>query len=467
MSTIVSTGQITIIDQNDSKPITAIVTADGSIQQAYSKDNGVELWTPNWASSNITLTANVFVGGIDVTADTSVVTGKKWSTTFDGTSIGSNRTFVRSTNFASTDVSQTYYFTCTYTDPTTKVASRVDCSITLSLVKTGTNAVYVETYGTDVIRDSNTSTKNVGVIKASLVRSSGYDSDNLQYKWYTVSTAGVTTQIYNASADVANFGVMSTAAAAAPSASASNLGASTFTNAGITSNTAWSTGGNPGYNTLVISQEAVTGQQLFKVEVQDTTETGTVYVGYFIVYDVSDPYSITMTSSNGDRFKDGLGQSTLTANVYSGSVKITDYTGWSFDWYIRDQNGARTAFVASSSPPTPDITKSITTNSTSTVTIGSAATLAAGDMVKLVSASGGLVKVAQVSTSTGTTVTLVSATGDNALCNPVSSLTAAEFAGGTLYKAVSKKTVSAANTLTVTQYDIDVKATFAVDANRP
>ena len=137
---IISTGQFTIVDQNDAKPIMAFVSANGSLQQAYSKDNAAELFTPNWVSTPLTLTAAVYVGGVNV-VDGTTVTNRKWSTTFDGTSISSTKTFVRNTNFAATDVSQTYFFTCTYTDPVTNIPSRVDTQITLSIVKTGTNAV--------------------------------------------------------------------------------------------------------------------------------------------------------------------------------------------------------------------------------------------------------------------------------------------------------------------------------------
>ena len=463
---ILTTGQFTIVDQNDAKPITAVISANGPIQQVYSKDNGIDTFIPNWTSSNLTLTANVYVGGVDVTDGTSV-TGKIWSTTFNGTSIATTRSYVRNTNFLSTDSSQTYYFTCTYTDPVTGIASRVDCNITLSIVKTGTNAVFVQVSGIDIIKQSNTTTKNVAVIKANLVRSSGYDTDNLQYKWYSVDSAGVATQIYNALGTIANYGIKSTAVASAPVATSSDLGAATWTTAGVTSATAWTTAGSPGYNTLVIGEAAVNNFQLFKVEVQDTTESGTIYTTYFTITDTTDPYIVQVQSSNGDRLLNGAGSSVLTARVFNGEQEISPYTNWVFDWYCRDKNGNRTGFVAAATPPTPDITRTITANTTSTLTINTAATFIAGDLVKIISADGALINVAQVSASTGTTVTLTTATGDNANCNPVTTLTASAYVNGTLYKAVSKKSFTTTNTVTVTQYDIDGKNTFTVDVTKP
>lgn len=464
---VISTGQFTIIDQNDAKPIMAFISANGSVQQVYSKDNTVEVFTPNWATNNLTLTAAVYVAGINV-VDGASVTDRKWSTTFDGTSIGSTKTFVRNTNFAATDVSQTYFFTCTYTDPTTNIPSRVDAQITLSIVKTGTNAVFVLTSGIDVITQSDTATKNVAAVKAELVRSSGADTTGLQYKWYSISSSGVATQLWSGVANVANYGLKTTAAGASPVATASDLGAAKFTTAGVTTSTAYTTVGSPGYNTLVVSENAVTNFQLFRVDVYDSADNASaVYTGYFTVTDVSDPYTITVLSSNGDRLLNGLGSTTLTAKVYSGAQEISSYTGWVFDWYLRNKVGSRVGFVASASAPTPDIQRTVSANTTTAVTLTAAATLAAGDLVKLVSADGSIVKFAQVVASTSTTVTLQAATADNINVGAVSALVASEFVGGKLYKAVSKRQTTTTNTLTVTEHDIDSKATIQVDATRP
>jgi hypothetical protein len=466
---VITTGQFTIVDQNDAKPIMAFISANGSVQQTYNKDNAIESFTPNWVNTPLTLTAAVYVGGINV-IDGSSITNRKWSTTFDGTSIGSTKSFVRNTNFASTDTSQTYFFTCTYTDPTTNIPSRVDSQITLSILKTGTNAVYVLTSGIDVIAQSDTATKNVAVIKAELIRSSGADTSGLQYKWYSISSSGVATQLWSGVAGVANYGLKTTATGAAPTATAANLGAATFTTAGVTSSTAYTSvvAGQVGYNTLVVSENAVTNFQLFRVDVYDSADNASlVYTAYFTISDVSDPYTITITSSNGDRLLNGLGNTTLTAKVYSGSQEISSYTGWVFDWYFRNSVGTRVGFVSSSSPPTPDITRTISSNTTGSVTLSTAVTLAAGDLVKLVSADGSIVKFAQVTATTSTLVTLQAATGDNINVGAVSTITASEFVGGTLYKAISKKTATTTNTLTVTQFDVDAKATIQVDATRP
>lgn len=476
---IVSTGQLTIVDQNDAKPITALISASRALQQAYSKDNGVELYTPNWSTSTVVLTANVFVGGVNVANDPAC-TGHTWSTSFNGASVGSTVSFTRNTNIPVADGAVTYYYRCIYTDPVTSVQTRIDAQVTLSVVQTGTNAVFVQITGTDVIKKAEGTTKNVAVMMAELVRSSGYDADNLQYRWYSISTAGVATKLHSAVAGVANYGVKSTPLASAPTATAADLGAAKFTAAGITtagvttSEADWCTAGSPGFNTLVIGEGAVNNTQLFQVEIRDTAEGAVasrpIYTTYFTISDVSDPYTCEVIAEAGDRLLNGTGSTGTTIKVYRGATEISSYSGWSFDWYLKNKLGSRVGFVAAASPPTPDLVRNITANTTGGITIDAIATLAANDLVKLVSSGGSVVKFAQVAASTGTAVTLVAPTGDNILVGAVGAtgLVASEFVGGLLYKAVSKKTTSGTKVgITLTEHDIDGKNTVQVDVTQP
>ena len=465
---IVTTGQFTLVDQNDAKPIMAMIQASGVTQQTVTTVAGVQTFLPNWASTPLTLTAKIFIGGLDV-SNAPEITGRQWSTTFGGTDLGTAATQVRNTNFTTPDTSAAaiIYFRCTYTDPITLVPSRIDCQINLTCVKTGTDAVFVETAGVDVIKQSDTATKNVAVMEADLNRAGTKDGDNLQYRWFTVSSAGVETQLWGAQT---KFGVKSTPIATSPSATITDVGNGSFTAAGVSAAGNWSTAGSPGSNTLVIAEAAVTNTQLFKVEVRDSSEPAKVYSAYFTVYDVTDPYMVQVVSSAGDRLLNGVGNTALTPAVYKNGAPLASLTGWTFDWYQYDRNGARVGFVASTTPPTPDINVGITANTTGGVTVASAITLAAGDLVKLTSASGSIVKFAQVAAlAAGTAVVLQTATGDNVNCSPVSAtgLVASEFVGGSLMKAVSKKSTTAGAALTLTQHDVDGKCVVKVDANRP
>lgn len=465
---IVSTGQFTLVDQNDAKPIMGFISAAGSTQQVYTFSNGATSFLPNWVSTPLVLTAKIFVGGVDVSND-GAISARQWSSTFNGSDLGSAATYSRNTNFTTPDTtaSQVIYFRAVYTDPVTGIASRIDMSIVLCVVKTGTDAIFVETTGVDVVMQSDSATKNVAFIKASLNRAGTIDADNLQYRWYSVSSAGVETHLFGAQAD---YGLKSTAITAAPTATAANVGNGSFTTAGATAAASWTTAGSPGSNTLVVSENAITTYQLFKVEIRDSNDSTKIYTSYFTLYDVTDPYLVQVVSSAGDRLLNGVGSTALTPQVFKNGGLLGSLTGWTFDWYFYDKNGARGGFVASTSPPTPDIERNITANTTGGLTVDVATTLAAGDFVKLVSAAGSVVKFAQVAAlAAGTAVVLQAPTGDNVNCGAVSAtgLVTSEFVGGKLYKAIATKTTAAGAALTLTGADVDGKSTVKVDANRP
>ena len=63
MATIVTTGQITIVDNNDARPITAYIASSQGTQQIYSKDEDTVGFIPSWSSgSPNVLTAYIYVG---------------------------------------------------------------------------------------------------------------------------------------------------------------------------------------------------------------------------------------------------------------------------------------------------------------------------------------------------------------------------------------------------------------------
>lgn len=480
MPSIVSTGQITIVDQNDAKPILAVLSANSSIQQVYSKDNGVETHIPNWTSTPIILTAAVYVGGVNMVNDASC-SSKVWSTTFNGTSIASTTSFTRNTNLTPAAPSQDYYFRCTYQDPETGIQSRVDAHISLSQVQTGSNAVYVQLQGGEAIKKTTGSAATNGsrtAVKAVLVRSSGIDADNLQYRWYSIDSAGVRTKLHSAVVGVGNYAVKSTAIVNAPDTTAT-LGSSTFTTAAMTSagvttaDADWCTAGAPGFNTLVIAEGAVTGSRMFQVEIRDTAEgavaTRPVYTAYFIVVDVSDPMTLEVFADGGDRLLNGVGGTQMSVKVYSGQNEIASYTGWGFDWYLWNKDNQRVGWVQSSGL-TPTSTRAITTNTATVINVGTSETYTAGELLKLVNSTGTIVAFAQVAaTVTGSSVTIGAATGNNANCNAVATLTAGQFDGGTVYKAIAKKSSTTGSKIgpMVTQFDIDGKNTVRVDALKP
>jgi len=457
MSTLVSTGQITIVDNNDARPITAFVTASQGTQQVYSKDESTISFVPNWTSTNNILTARVYAGDLTSARDiTNLLTNRKWSNDLV-TSIGSGTTLTVNTNLTEAAPSKIYYFEGDYTDPITGLVSHVIAQITLGLVKTGTNAVYVLPRGNTAIEQATGATKSVAVVAADLIRASGIDTSGITYRFYENFGA---TQIINTM--TTKYGLKTSAAGSAPTGSASDVGVN------LPASGAWSS-----YNTLVIHESAVTDMGVYRVEVKDADDS--IYQAYFTIYDVTDPYEVRVISSSGDKLQNGQGSTNLTPEVFYGATKVSSLTGWTFDWNIRNREGKPSAFVDATKTALAggrDITAQPGTGTSTVFTYsGTALTFAAGQLIKCVLPSG-IERIYEVASGTGNTVTIRTPTTHSSwllLADHPAPSVASEFVGGRLFACVAGQSVqtAAGASLLVTGDDIDVKGTIFCLANRP
>ncbi len=477
MATLVSTGQITIIDNNDAKPITAYITASGSTQQVYSKDESTVVYTPNWVSTPLVLTAKCYVGSVSDIA--SQLVNKKWSTDLS-TSLGSAVTLTLNTNFLTpASPNRVYYFEGDYVDPATGLSTHVISSITLTQVQTGTNAVYVLTRGKNAIEEATGSTKNAVAICADLIRVSGIDTTGVTYAWFEANSNTQITQ--GLSGYAGKYGMKSTAAGANPTASNAELGIGVPLNAGAVNTN----------NTLVIGEAAVQDMAVFRVEVTDADAV--TRLAYFTIYDISDPYETQIISSTGDKLPNGTGSTVLTPTVFNGSTKVASLTNWYFYWYFYNKDGNRSAFIDTTKTALVAVNgitggrniTAHTTGATATITFdGAAITWAAGDLIKVVSAAG-VDKIYEISTvGAANTVTLrtpVTNTWLNYTTYPAP--VAAEFVGGGLFACTAQGRRGTAMTgstgmpadvvlnadasITVTGDEIDIKGRIFCESNRP
>jgi hypothetical protein len=232
-------------------------------------------------------------------------------------------------------------------------------------------------------------------------------------------------------------------------------------------------GAGNAFNTLVISENAITDLGIFRVDITDSTEAKT-YSQYFTVYDISDPYEVVVTSSSGDKLLNGQGSTTLTPTVFYGGVNVGVLTSWSFTYYFYDRNGKRGGFVdtakiavAGGAPITVN-----TTGASAVITYtGTSYAFAAGDIIKAVKPDGSAFFY-EVASSTTNAVT-IRAPSTNTWLNftdfPAPSA-GTDFVGGSLFgcTAAGVRTVAATPwAITVGGDDIDVKGNIVVEANRP
>ena len=474
MPTLVSTGQITIADQNDARPITSFIGASGATQQVFTQDESTTVYTPDWATTNLTLTAYVYVGS--TTNAAAQLSNRKWATSVGGTSLGSGTTYVINTNLAATG-SVVYYFEGDYTDPVTGLVTKVLAQISLSQVKTGTNAVFLQVTGQNAILESNTGVKNTVTLTADLYRAAGIDDSGITYRWYQSPHTAADQIDGNLTAVTTKYGFQDTAARAA-----NRAGVVGQYQTGATATAAISTanipdGGWTDLKAITISETAIADIGLFKVEAKDSS--GAVYQQFFTVYDVSDNYDTQLISSSGDKLQNGIGSTTIYARVFDGSTEVTNLTGWSFTYYFYDRNGKRAAFIDTTKTAVAggrDITANTAVASAafSVSYSGTAITFAAGDIVKLVT-SGGSAEYFEVATaSIASPVSLKSPASVNAWLSWTGPASATYFAAGKLYACTSSgvRTVNGASTasaatITVTGDEIDGKGTITCEANRP
>ena len=471
MATLVSTGQITIVDNNDARPITAFIAANGPTQQVYTKDESSVVYTPDWSSANLVLTAKVFVAGTSsATESAALLTSRKWSTDLS-TSLGSGTTYTIAANMTPGSAPVTYYFEGDYTDQTTGLVSHVVSSIIVSQVKTGTNAVFIQIRGQLSIEEATGATKNSARVVADLIRAGGVDDTGVTYRWFKSPHAAADQVDGNLASVTTKYGLQDTAAA---NASRTGVIGQYQTGSGSTTANITTTnvpdGGWVDAKALIISETAITDMMVFKVEAKDAD--GTIYQTFFTVYDVSDPYDTQVISSAGDKLQNGIGSTNLTADVYYGSVKVADLTGWSFTWYFYNKDGNRGGYIDTTRTAQAG-GRTVTSHTTGTAAVftysGTAITFSAGDIIKCVT-PGGVDKFFEVASGTGNTVTIRTPTTNTWLSfTTYPAPTASEFTNGKLYVCTpgGTRTSSGAAPITVTGDEIDAKGRFFVECYRP
>lgn len=503
---IVTTGQVTIVDQNDARPISAQLNANPGVQQTWTMDDSAAVYTPDWTTANsnagMRLTPKVYVGGVGASSEvTGQLTNRKFTLVDGGAAItgsaalissnasmaaafvsgaGLTYTVVHDTNGSSFTIksnmlpaaaNQIVFFEGDYTDPVTGLTVTVGCSINLSVVRTGTNAVYVMTSGRDSIKKAPGNTKTGTVIKANLVRPGGIDTSGLEFRWYHTN-GGI--QI-STSTTAGLYALKNVAEGTQPVFALADLSTPNLPAPG-----AW-TSLAAGGNALCIHENAVTDVAMFRVEIRDTANSSTVWQTYFTVTDKSDPYKLEIDSSTGDKLNNGVGISSMSPRVYHGDNEVTDLTGWEFVWTPYDRNGKRVAFIDASRTAYGagrDITAH-TTGVSATITYSGAAfsspAISVGDIIKVVNAAG-LAAYYEVGAVASNTITIRTPT-TNAWLNftDFPAPTTNQFLSGKFYPCTvasgnatrGQRVTAGAAAITLTGDEVDGKMRLLVTGDRP
>lgn len=319
----IATGQFTIIDYNDALTLTGFISSNNPKTQVYNPDNGA--YSPDWTTTNLVLTPSLFILGNsnDIITSTAVT-----SITWYAVSAGAETAVVADANHVLSGTksqiltiksnelagipAKDYVCKVIYHDGTTNLDLTYKMSISFNRVVNGggiADAVAWCPTG-NIFKNGD-----IATVKAhcDLWRGSVIDTTSVTYQWYKQDSSVVSDQ-------------------------GGGIGWKKLdgtTNYGITGYTA---------NEIVIPDSAVDNYAVFKCQIKDTDSTSNTYNQYFYdtvsVVDQSDTTQLTITSTGGDVFKNGVGSTVLTAKVFRAGTDITgNYTASNFKWYRYDKDG--------------------------------------------------------------------------------------------------------------------------------
>lgn len=326
----VAQGQFTIVDYNDAVTLTSFISSNSVKTQMYNPDNGS--YTPDWTSTNLVLTPSLYV--LSTTSDiiaTADVTQVKWYIGTSTTAITSAGAYALSgTKSHVLTIKQNtmaglpgidYRCEITYKDPTSGLVIVNKSTISFSRVVNGsgiTDLVVTTTNG-NVFKNKDITSL---VAKAELWRGSVVDTTLVTYQWYKMDS----------------------------SVTVDEGGGSGWKK--LTETASKWTGVLS--DTLTVFESAVDNVAVFKCLAKDTdpasNTTNTIFIDTATFIDNSDPVQVVITSTGGDKLKNGVGSTTLTALAYRAGTEIT--TGLTYAWTKYDKNGAN--------PASAGTTKSIT-----------------------------------------------------------------------------------------------------------
>lgn len=482
---IVSTGQITLVDNNDARTVVAAIAASLGTQQTYTKDDTTESFAPNYASTNNVLAPSITISS--PTAPINAISKQKaqlssvsWSTTPDGTpNIVNAGSLLNSTDYDynSTTLalslktnkltraapSLTLYFSCNYTDPATSLVTQVLAQITLGMVVTGTNALYVVVEGPDTIPMSDTAARNNVLLTARLMRGSSEETTlaDAAYKWYKLDVNGSPVELNAAHPDW--------------HATEARFQKFRFLDEGNAAVIPPASGYHTGKK-IRIFEDAVRGTATYRVDILDDTPNSNPYSKYFTVTDKSDAVQVIVSSDGGTVLQNGQGSKTLRASMTKNGAPFAP-DGWTYRWNFRDKDGKPAAFVdAAKIFSSTCKLKSNTANSSGTATVevqvpagGSIPGMVADSIVKLVTSTG-VAGYYLVNTAVNAISNAGSAVDQSIVIKqfssgwPITGVKANLYQDGQIFACV--QTLTGAQNV-ITGNDIDSAGTISVGADKP
>ncbi|AZU98921.1 minor structural protein [Bacillus phage pW2] len=329
---IVASGQLTLVDLNDSKQLIMFIGSSQQRQVIYNPNGAT--YVPNYTTANNVLTPQLFVAGTS-TDVANQATSTKWfvqtnstgtpteitaSTTDYTLGTGAPKTLTIKGNVLASNNSMTYICEMQFLDTDTGFTVTSKAEYEIVKITNGTNGTNGSN-GQDAIRatvwtpDGNTIKNANGTLKATcdLYVGSAVQSAGVTYKWYSQDPNAT---IANGQGD-------------ADGGDGWKLMKDTASAGGVTNYTT---------KTITIPASAIMNIESFKCVATYSTKK---YADVCTVIDVSDPFMVTIVGIN--TFKNGVGTTSLTAKIYQGGAEIDSAGtgGYTYTWYLYDNNNVK------------------------------------------------------------------------------------------------------------------------------
>ncbi|MFR9506137.1 MAG: hypothetical protein SNI32_08670 [Rikenellaceae bacterium] len=307
---VISRGQITIVDLNDGKSINLYLGSSQPTTQIFNQENSS--YTPDWTTSPyLVISPEIYVTGVDTNQVSRLKGVPTWKINGSSTLATYNATAATTSPYALTikgnmeDVSQ-MQIECEviYVDPDTTAETTAKTSVTYTKTENAGQLICAVAYaplGTVFKNGESTSL----TARCDMWRGSTIDNTNVTYTWQKLID-GVWTTLTSANAS------------------------------GIT-----------GYSTneITIPESAVLNYESFKCTIKDTDPSAGTYntsVADVISFaDMSDPYQTEISAPSGTTLTSGLTSTTLTTNCWQNGTLLDDtfFEGATCTWRKFDKTG--------------------------------------------------------------------------------------------------------------------------------
>ncbi|APZ82548.1 tail protein [Bacillus phage vB_BsuM-Goe3] len=315
----VITGQISLIDYGDALTLTGFITANSPRIQQYSPAD--EKFTPDWTKTPLILTASLFKMGDsnDIIRDPEVQSINWYDASNAGTPLKTggpysvnNETLTIKDNILSDKPAIDFICEVVYRDTDSMMDIPHKMSISFSRVSDGSSVASASAWlpNGNIFKNDRIPTL---IAECDLWRSGKMDNTNVSFQWYNQD----------------------------PTVTEDQGGG-----AGWRKLTDSSNSGETGYTTrqLTVPSSAVPSFEVYKCVITDTDSSSPTYNQTYqdtvTFLDQSDPVQVSITSTGGDVFKNGVGSTTLSAQVYQGGQEI-DKEGekYQYKWYKYNKEG--------------------------------------------------------------------------------------------------------------------------------